>query len=74
MGQGGGQPPLGGHRGRQGVQGLDNDKHVVDADAEEEEGQDGVGHAVREPDHGADAVTELDLSLVFTNVDIYVIM
>ena len=42
-------PYLGG-RG-QGVEALDDDKHVVYSDAEEEEGEDGVGGAVEEA-HG----------------------
>ena len=35
---------------------LCDDKHVVDADAEEEEGHDGVRRRVGEPEDGAHAV------------------
>ena len=37
---------------------LSDDEHVVDADAEQEEGEDGVGWAVEEANDGADAVAD----------------
>ena len=42
------------------VPALDDDEHVVNTDPEHEEGDDGVGRGVPEPDGGADAVADND--------------
>ena len=45
---------------RESVETLDDDEHVVDADAEEEEGHDGMGRAVEEAEDGAEPVADDD--------------
>ena len=49
----------GGHGGSlEGVEGLGDDEDVVDADAEEDEGDDGVGRGVKHPEQRAHPVTQ----------------
>ena len=42
----------------QGVEGLGDDENVVDPDAEEDEGDDGVGGRVEQPAQRAEAISQ----------------